>query len=382
MNAQEIKRRIRAFEGLFIEHPRVVEAELAVVDLSLRQLDPGSDDHEILCTSTGSEHTFKFDDTHSALEEIENDLTQYCVLIVGEAGSGKTRLKDQIKARPEFKQDLSGADADIMPLLYFDMPNTPTPKALLEELCEKAGLVLPKRITRNELASKLRTQLAQIGTKLIIIDEAHAIVEGRRERAVVEAARCLKFLLNTCGVPMVLLGEEPLARLETSKALKRRIDCHISLDPYSWSYEGDRFEFLNYLDQLDEALGFQSRCCFADDPDISSRLYLVSGGHIGLVTKYLAKALKFALREGKNTIDAGLLAQAYRELHPAKRAIFSDPDMIIAEPAVSQNPFLIDRVAFKKMWATKFCQAVSPDTSDVVTKLRGSKKPQNVFQDG
>lgn len=374
-----IQHRVHAFEHLFIEHPGILAAENAIADLQLRLPIVSDVEAPFLCTTTDSAQTFNFDAKYAVQEEADNELTQYCVLIIGEAGSGKTRLLERIEAKPEFKPDLSGADGDFLPLIAFDMPDVGTPKALLSELFECAKLGLPGRRTRNELARQLRMQLRALGTKLIIIDEAHVLCEGRTDQAVLTAARALKFLLNTCGVPIVLLGEGPLARLEASKALKRRVDSHLNLTPYSWSYADDRFQFLDYLDQLDDGLGFKKRCGLADDMDLASRIYFVSSGHIGLVAKYLGKALKFALREKKKSVDRALLERAYDDLHPVKRTVSSDPDEIVPHLARSRNPFGVDRPTFKQMWADKFAPPAKEDKSQVVRRARKPKEPATLF---
>lgn len=388
MTEREIKHRIRAFEKLFIEHPRILQAERAIIDLELRQQNDCEPQIEFLCSETTSANTYSFSKENASSEEEENQLTQHGVLVVGDAGAGKSRLKDQIKDRPEFKPNLTGPYGDVIPLLSFDMPDKPTPKSFLAELCNKVGVAMCARPTRNELASKLRRQLKQIGTRLIMIDEAHTLTEGRKDEAVLEAARCLKFLLNTCGVPIVLLGEKPLSRLMVSKALTRRIDCHISIEPYSWSYEDERYEFLNCLDQLDEALRFDSRCRFAENDDLSSRLYFISGGHIGLVAKYLTKALKLALRTGEAGIDAQLLSRVYREMNPIVRSVHPDPDFLELSLADPDNPFLVDRDVFKQMWAEGFGGSGLPnqlaieDTSEVIKRKRQPKLPKNTFANG
>ena len=385
MTNAELRQRIKNFENVFIQHPKVVDAELAILDLGLRQQNNCAPETEILCSNTVSADTYNFKADNALLEEEENHLTQHCVLIVGEPGTGKTRLADKIKRKPEFRQNLTGQYGDIVPLLAFDMPDNPTPKSLVAELYSNAGLSLPPRITRNELASTLRRQLRQIGTKLIMIDEAHTLADGRKDQAVLEAARCLKFLLNTCGVPIVLLGEQPLTRLKNSKALLRRVDRHISIDPYNWSYENERVEFLDYLDQLDEALGFNSRCKLADNDDLASRLYFISGGHIGLVAKYLAKALKIALRAKKDSIDAGILAETYQEMYPIGSCVDPDPDILLDSLADSDNPFLVDRTRFKELWAANINQSTevsSDDKSQVIVRKRAPKPPKNIFANG
>ena len=191
-------------------------------------------------------------------------------------------------------------------------------------------------------------------------------------------ARCIKFLLNTCRVPIILVGEGPLAEIASYDALRRRTAGLIDIGAYNWSSKDEHIEFLDCLDQLDEALDFPELSGLAENEDLAARLYLASRGQIGLVVKYLSAALKSALLAGKNKITLDHLAEGYLEFAKEKRKVANSPAKIRPTRATSKNPFKLPKKGFDALWAEVFSEE-SQDDSRIMLRQRRKKEPVNAF---
>lgn len=357
MTKDDIKARILRLETLVIRHPQFVAAQDAILDLELRRPAALPAGPHAGPPADTAEDDVPFDFSEDGLEDAPpggGALTQYCVMIVGPAGTGKSHVLTSIQALPEMQVDTSGRYGDRRPVVRLDVPDFANPKQTVVEIMRAVGAPVPKRLTRNGVASRLRYQFQQLETRLLMLDEAHSFVDGQGEAGLRANGKFLKFLLNSCGVPIAMAGEESLEELRTSKALKRRTDALVELRPYSWSDPDEQLEFLDILGQLEDAMGFGTDAALSTDMELACRLYFASEGSVGLVTKILSQALKLALKAGAGAIDRQTLSKAFRLENPASVLVADDPDIFVAPVGGRDDPFLVDAAKFKAMWKARY----------------------------
>jgi len=320
------------------------------------------------------EQGFRFDDDDD--DDTGGDAHVQAVMIIGPPGTGKSGLLDDMESRPEYKSDLGGDD-DLRPLIRIDVPDFPSPKEVVREICAKLHSPAPGKWTRGQVARHLRELFREVGLRFLLMDEAHVLVEHLTARQVVINARFLKFLLVSCRAPIILAGEPPLEELLRHKALERRMQAPIRLGPYVWGTFPEVEEWMGLTGGLAEHLGFaDSALC--TDLDLAMRLYLDAGGIVGLLAKRLIEAGRLAHTDGRNDISKSDFEQAWRRWRGGGSRVAADPLKIAEASAAAawENPYAAKAELFQELWTAPFHPNAQSEATGRPTR-RGSHGPKN-----
>lgn len=232
------------------------------------------------------------------------------LLLMGKAGSGKSTVIEFCK---ELNPDVATPDGLIKPVLVVEVPATPTKRALVTAILGAMGYVANKDFNSYGIIDEIAAKAALLGVEMIILDEAHHILDAKDSQDISEF---LKSLLNKAGCAMVFAGLPDLRVLRTSSQFDRRLEPDITLRAYDWTDRAERLEFLVLLNKLEtDSIRLTEPSNFADQ-DFARRLYTATKGEIGLVSKYLSQALLLAKRRGLSRIDLPLLAEVDAAWHP------------------------------------------------------------------
>ncbi|MGM5022190.1 AAA family ATPase [Tardiphaga sp. 367_B4_N1_1] len=310
----------------------------------------------------------------------------HCLMLLGNSGAGKTTILRRYAARfPDVTENEHG---DIRPIVFVEAPKRTTPRQLAAAILSalSPGYKPPARWNTDDLVSEICFQCDEMGVQLIIIDEAHHIVDHRKDDGLEDAAEFVKSLLNRSGAQLVLSGLPRLAtklpKTKTLKQLRRRMDHKEYLKPYNWSSKTGRTQFRTLLALFEGALGLPQPSNLVEFRT-AARIYCATEGEIGFVAKHLRKSLQFALERSLSHIDLKLLGEAFDadEDEPADDHLLEfDAAPIVEEPrtSVDDNPYWADEKPFRKLWAD-MAQGRLRDSSRETGHKKTGTPPQKVF---
>ncbi len=249
----------------------------------------------------------------------------FCMPLIGEAGSGKTKLIDDFaEEHPRRKHALvndRGEKADHAPVVVVSVPDAGK-KALTERLYKAAsGVTMIEARTRFDLLEQAVRILEEMQTKLIIFEETHQSF-GKTGEHVEAVATFFKDLLNRGRFSIVLAGTSVVMRVFTaSKELNRRKPDVLRLNPFPWNdpRKDERPAFMDILDGFDRELAaVLGTTSGLSEPGMALRLHVATGGLIGLLAILLERAGTFAARDlvggGEPRIGMHHLARAFSGL--------------------------------------------------------------------
>lgn len=127
-----------------------------------------------------------------------------CVLLTGESGSGKTAFIKQFVSNYPVIQ---GAEVDIRPIIYVEIPS----QASIKDLC----VVILKafddpidnsKLTKLVLGEKVINFAKLSKTKLLILDEFQHLTERSTLAKVDNLANWIKNFINITKIPVLIVG--------------------------------------------------------------------------------------------------------------------------------------------------------------------------------
>ncbi len=180
-----------------------------------------------------------------------------CMLITGSTGAGKTSLIQRyLDIFPIEEKDTK----TVVPVLYTTLPESASPISASQQMLK--DLNDPFYCTSNNavlLSNRLVTLLKNCETKLIIIDEFQHMIERRSSKVLFRAADWLKTLIVRSKVPVVMFGMPNSKHiLESNSQLARRFLQQRTLKPFRVIDEKERQFYLQFLNEVDNALPFES----------------------------------------------------------------------------------------------------------------------------
>lgn len=290
------------------------------------------------------------------------------LLLMGKTGAGKSTV---IELCEEQNPNISTEDGLVKRVLVVEVPATPTKRALVVAILGAMGYSAAKDVNSFDIIEEIATKAALLGVEMIILDEAHHILDGKDPHDISEF---LKSLLNKAGCGIVFAGLPELSALRTSSQFDRRLEPDINLRAYDWTSTAERLEFLVLLNKLEtECIQLPEPSDFIDQ-NFARRLYTATRGEIGLVTKYLSQALLLAKRRQLPRIDLALLAEVEAAWHPAAPLadeIGFDADLDLENDAdletlvvdarkviidQEDNPFVCKRARLPVLWEERVQQ--------------------------
>lgn len=313
------------------------------------------------------------------------------LLVVGDSGAGKTTVVEQFLASAGYEKDpVTTEDGDRIPILYIELPSTPTRRQVVSAIMNELGAPVRDQLNAAQILDRISYLCEEMGVEIIVIDEAHHIMDAKGDGEE-DISEFLKSLLNSCKAQFALFGLPTLLRLRGYAQLKRRFQPPVILAPYHWDMKSGRSEFLAVLDEFE--LGME----LAESSNLSKqwhalRLYCATGGHVGLVSKYLSEAYRRALTEGLPNIDMDLLAEVYDDFErgmeqaPVSKDYLADPIDDVRMIDAASNPFLADKESFDNLWQVMCAKRatmglMSKPRKVEKTRFKGTGKKVRAFEE-
>jgi hypothetical protein len=250
-----------------------------------------------------------------ALEELERRY-QYptcarmpCMLLYGDSGMGKTMLIEKMERQhPNSHHERRGLT--LRPVLRVQMPASPDERRFYTRLLELLGAPYTSHDQIGALENRVLHILAEIGTKLLCIDEVHHLLAGsQREQR--RALNLLKFVANELKIAVVVVGtQDAFHAMQIDSQVASRFEP--LLLPRWTEIDG----FRGFVTGYGRLLPLRKPSPFGDAAMIRTLLEL-SGGITGKVTALLARAAEAAILDGSEHIDPLAIVTHHERLRSA-----------------------------------------------------------------
>jgi len=229
------------------------------------------------------------------------------LLIVGNTNNGKSTILNRfIKKHPNILETIN-----IIPIVKISAPISPSHNALYEKILDE--LWIPYGI--NESASRKEYQvkkvLNDVKTKMIIIDEFQDIFHGdiKRQRQFLTA---VKHLGTDLQIPIVGAGVwEVQSVISADPQMANRFE---TLKIEKWKPD---IEFAKLLISFESTLPLK-KTSNLHSKELFTKIYNMSEGLIGEVSRIIQKASVFSLKHNKEYIDLNTL-NSINFIPPSKR---------------------------------------------------------------
>jgi hypothetical protein len=208
--------------------------------------------------------------------------------VLGPSRVGKTMLIQSIARQyPESVRD----GVRHVPVLVVPVPTPATPKQLPRSVLKALGAPIPTSVAGTALMfERMARQLKLAGTRVILFEEASHIVDVGTRLPPRAAGDWFKQLMDQLNISVVLFGVPRLERLlESNEQLRYRSGAVMRFNPYAWAVPAEQRHFaacIRTYAKIFEQAG--SRFTFEFEPLVRN-CYLLSGGLIGVVSKFVAR---------------------------------------------------------------------------------------------
>lgn len=219
------------------------------------------------------------------------------ILIVARPDNGKTELLREFLVRHP-AEERRKLDAIYAPVIYIQSPPGPDENLFLERLLRMLGQEVKKNDSPGTKLNQLLEVLPKIGTKVILIDELNALLAGSatKQRFFLNM---LKFISNDLRISFVAAGtEDALHAISADGQNKSRFPKRILP---RWQ---DGPEFRSLLASFEQILPLKEESHMYKG-EVARKLYGMSGGVIGELSKVIKSAAEYAIEKNieKITID-------------------------------------------------------------------------------
>jgi hypothetical protein len=236
-----------------------------------------------------------------ALQRLE-DLLAYpprdrmpCMLIYGHTGIGKTKIISKfVRDYPPVFDHGSGIART--PVVAFQMPAQPDEEQFYDELFRALGTPSRSGDRISGTRRHCRELLRAMGTRVLIIDEVHAMLAGtyRQQRIFLNTIR---FLANDLRMPLVCAGtDEARQAILTDPQLAERFDA---LDRPRWRDD----EALRRLLASFAAILPLRQGSELDSPALRKRVLAITDGVTNRIFRLIEVVAANAIKNGTERID-------------------------------------------------------------------------------
>ncbi|GAA3528406.1 TniB family NTP-binding protein [Zobellella aerophila] len=256
---------------------------------------------------------------------------QQCMLLTGDAGSGKSML---VKNYQQHFSKASQGGYSHNPLLFSRIPSRPTLSATILQLIRDLGQDSAARVQRRSsdiyLTDVLVQSLIKYGIELIVIDEFQELVEYKTDRKRTEIANRLKLVSEKARISIVLVGMPWAKKITEEPQWASRLMIRRQIPFFKISEERDNF--VRFL------MGLANRMPLLETPRLQEKhtvfaLFSVCKGCLRILKYFLNEALKLALLDDAPTLQKEHLSRTFVMLHPEKTNPFKQniDELLVSE---------------------------------------------------
>lgn len=261
-----------------------------------------------------------------------------CIAIVGETGTGKSRLLKQYRKKWPGQRHSTFTE---VPVLYVEVPAKCTVKMLAGAVLKELKSPFWTRGDELERTHQLTTLLAECKVRVVILDEVNHLADRGAQKSHYHVGDWIKQLVNQAKIPVVLAGTHAAAVLwETNEQLADRYREVLTLKPLS----PDRLEELRSVLAVFGRLVADISCIDVAAEDMATAIATATGGRLRNIRRLFMRSVALAEGHVKPAITRDVLSQAFA-------------DVIYKTPPKDRNPFLKE---FNGLPLTAFGEPFAP----------------------
>lgn len=232
-----------------------------------------------------------------------------CLQIIGPSRAGKTCvIKDFIKTVPAVRHE----DGMRIPVVYARVPPKGTTTALMENILRALGDPYWYRGSESNKLARVIMQLEQCECRMLVLDEFQHLCDKGQNKTLKQTTDNLKALVEPNKWALVASGLSESRRVvDFDSQLEGRFDAEVEIPRFDWMSHDSNEKFRGVISAFQGALHPFDFPSF-DSEEMALRLYLATGGLMGLLVKLLHRAIDDGIRDGRTAVDLGQLEQAYR----------------------------------------------------------------------
>lgn len=236
-----------------------------------------------------------------------------CEMVIGPSRVGKSMLIDSISRQfpPAVKDGVRQ-----VPVLVVELTTGISPKQLPRSVLTALGAPVPSSMASNALMyERMARQLKLAGTRVILFEEAGHIVDVGSKLPPRAAGDWFKQVIDQLDISVVLFGILPLERLlKSNEQLRYRTGAVRRFYPYAWAVPAEQRHFVACI-RTYVKLFEQAGCRFAFEFEaLVHNTYLISGGLIGIVAKFMLRLAHDVKRSNDHEISFQTCAKALKNI--------------------------------------------------------------------
>jgi hypothetical protein len=269
------------------------------------------------------------------LEATAEDGEPQCLCLSGETGVGKTTLvRNYAAAFPRYEVPLGTRT----PILYLETPHPITVKGMTSALLHALGDPRAFKGTQPEMNARLQGFLADCGTRLVILDDFHHLIDKQTNHIYRDVSEWLKVLIKNTGIVYLVVGiDGEVERILAANPQLSRLFVREQLRPFLWkpadpNIVSDFARLISYvLVTLEVALTEEEPL-----PVTLFRIHQATAGVMSHIMNLFRQADRVQRRQGNagQPLTLKILATAYQErLQPHVGR--NNPFLIAATSSVS-----------------------------------------------
>ncbi|KDD66183.1 hypothetical protein ABH912_005391 [Pseudomonas sp. BT76 TE3572] len=276
------------------------------------------------------EYCEALDTIHRSIEATRLRGEPSCVILLGDPGTGKTRICDEIEAEfgPPKKRRMADGIHIIHPVVYCRVPNNATIKTLVTRLLN-CFETYTKYQSVDALEYRLFNILRTCQTNFIMLDEWQHLLRGGSHRTLQVAADWVKVLTDIFQGEVMLVGPAAVEHaIDLHQALADRFPYRARLSPFSLATPESYSLYLKLIRafavEINTSMGFKETPPLSEEKMVLA-LYAATGGNMRALRILLHESLTNALQRSDGTLQVNDFSMAVSHVRLATRLTWKDP---------------------------------------------------------
>lgn len=278
---------------------------------------PNGRSPDIYTNGTVIQHP-RFQELHACISECLEATDEagepQCLCLIGETGVGKTTLvRSYVAAFPRYETRL-GTRA---PILYLETPHPITVKGMTSAMLHALGDPRAFKGTQAEMNARLQSYLTDCGTRLVILDDFHHLIDKQTNRILRDVSEWLKVLIKNTGIVYLVVGiEGEVERILTANLQLSRLFLRERLRPFPWQPDEANIiaDFARLISYVQATLGL-TLATEEPMPVLLFRVHQATNGVMSHIMNLFRQAKRIQRQRGESqpplTLD--ILAAAYAQ---------------------------------------------------------------------
>jgi hypothetical protein len=252
-----------------------------------------------------------FDQIDGLLQLFRGTGVAQCLLVLGEAGTGKTTLcKTLLEKYPK----IILPERDVIPVLSVPIPPAATIASVAESMLFRLGDPAPGiGTTSNKTARAIRLARA-CGVELLLFDEANHIQDRGQSPTQYLVGDWVKGVVDELGVPTVLLGLPRVADLlRVNEQLRRRFTRRLHMELGQDPDTPIATQCLQLFTSLTPSLPVPFSKGTMSWEELGQRLHFATDGRVSYLKVLLAGAIRAVFNNAIDELTIADLENAFTE---------------------------------------------------------------------